>query len=130
MNELDRFVRHGLRPQAYIRYGDDFILFASTCRAAAEFCALAERFLQTQLQLALNPKNDVIVRAAAGLKFLGHDVSAKNIVVDRHTTKKVLSKISPRSVASYRSLYLPPEARKELDWILFEEYVDISELFM
>ena len=29
-NEFDRFVRHTLRPFAYIRYGDDFVLFVGS----------------------------------------------------------------------------------------------------
>jgi hypothetical protein len=36
INEWDRFVRHELKPLAYVRYGDDFLLYfadAATARA-------------------------------------------------------------------------------------------------
>jgi hypothetical protein len=114
-----------LKPQAYLRYGDDFILFCPTRRSAQRLRDEAGNYLQSDLSLRLNPKNDVIVSAKSGLKFLGHDVTADIAVVDKHTTKNILPKITPRNISSYRSLFLAEAVKKQLDWILLEKYVDI-----
>jgi len=125
LQEFDRFVRHQLKPQAYIRYGDDFVLFCPSRRSAHWLRDEANNYLQTELNLTLNPKNDVIVPAKSGLKFLGHDVTARSSIVDKHTTKNILPKINSRNISSYRSLFLEEQVKKQLDWILLEKYVDI-----
>jgi RNA-directed DNA polymerase len=125
LHEFDRFVRHILKPQAYIRYGDDFVLFCRTRRSAHWLRDEANNYLQSELQLTLNPKNDVIVAAKSGLKFLGHDVKAKSALVDKHTTKKILPKITSRNISSYRSLFLADAVKNRFDWILLEKYIDI-----
>jgi len=125
LHEFDRFVRHQLKPQAYLRYGDDFVLFCPSRRSAHRLRDEAKNYLRSEMNLALNPKNDVIVTAQSGLRFLGHDVTAELSVVDRHTTKSILPKITSKNISSYRSLFLAEPVRKQLDWILLEKYVDI-----
>lgn len=125
LHEFDRFVRHQLKPLAYLRYGDDFIAFAHTRRVAYQFQAEANEYLATNLGLSLNPKNNIVVPAESGLRFLGHEVDHDSAVVDRHTTRAVLSKVDLHNVASYKSLYLPDEAKHQLDWIITEKIFDI-----
>lgn len=127
LNEFDRFVRHRLKPQAYVRYGDDFILICPTRRAAFALRGQAEDFLHQHLRLSINPKSNVVVPAASGLKFLGHDITRAAVIVDRHTTKRILPKIGWHNVSSYKALALPTEAKNSLDWILLEKYVDMSD---
>jgi hypothetical protein len=124
LHEFDRFVRHQLKPQAYLRYGDDFILFCPTRRQAHQARRRAAEFLSQELSLSLNPKNDVVVPADT-LKFLGHQVDKNEAVVDRHTTASVLRKIDWHNAASYRALPLLNNGKTHLDWILLEKYVDI-----
>ena len=125
LNNFDRFVRHILKPQAYVRYGDDFILLAPTRKQVYRIREQATEYLHAKSGLAVNPKNDVVVQARAGLKFLGHAVTKSFTMVDKHTTRSVLAKVSWHNVASYRSLYLVEAARKELDWILLEKDLDL-----
>lgn len=125
LQEFDRFVRHQLKPQAYLRYGDDFLLFLPTRHQAYVASWQAADYLQQTLKLVVNPKNTVIVPASSGLKFLGQAVSDTFSVVDKHTTRRVLGRIAPHNTSSYRSLPLVPAAKNQLDWILLEKYVDI-----
>lgn len=125
LNEFDRYVRHHLKPQAYLRYGDDFLLFYPTRRQAHQTRELATRFLATHLGLSINPKNNVVVAARHGLRFLGHTITAMSTVVDDYTTRRVLKRLDSHNASSYRALYLVKEARNSLDWLLLEKYVDI-----
>lgn len=127
LHELDRYVRHVLKPLAYVRYGDDAVVWCRTRRQAEEVRRLANTYLAETLYLQVNPKNDVIIPPRAGLHFLGHVVTDSYIVVDRHTTRAVLAKSNGRSIASYKSLLLAEAPRRQLDWQLADE---IDDLFL
>lgn len=127
LNEFDRYVRHVLKPLAYVRYGDDMVLWCRTRGQAEQLRRQATDFLASQLYLAVNPKNDVIVPPGAGLHFLGHAVTSSYIVVDRHTTAAVLQKSHSRSVASYKALLLANTPKRQLDWLLIDEIEEILE---
>ena len=75
----------------------------------------------------VNPKNDVIVPARAGLLFLGHVITYSYVVVDKHTTQLVLKKATGRSIASYKALLLARIPRQQLDWLLLDEIEGILE---
>ncbi|MGC1176628.1 MAG: reverse transcriptase/maturase family protein [Candidatus Saccharimonadales bacterium] len=126
LNEFDRYVRHSLKPQAYVRYGDDFTLFYSTRRQAYQIRQQAIEFLKNDLRLTINPKNDVVIPASRGLKFLGHTITDETSVVDDYTTRSVLKKVDWHNASSYRSLPLSKEAHNRLNWILLEKNVDVD----
>lgn len=90
---------------------------------------LAVSFLSYNLGLTINPKNDIIVTSKDGLKFLGHTINKDLAVVDTHTTKSVLGKLSWQNAASYKALSLSGADKKSLDWILLENYFDVSQKY-
>ena len=120
LHELDRYVRHTLKPQAYLRYGDDFLLFYPNSRQAHQAREKAGEFLKNDLDLKLNPKNDVVIPARSSLKFLGHTITGETLAVDEYTTRRVLKRIDHHNASSYRALYLLKEVRNGLDWILLD----------
>lgn len=121
LHEFDRFARHTLKPQAYIRYGDDFIIFYPTRRQAYLAQETADKFLQKELDLKLNPKNNIVVPASKGLKFLGHTITGQTLVVDDYTTRRILKRIDHNNASSYRTLSLLKETRDCIDWILIDK---------
>ncbi len=127
LNEFDRYVRHTLKPQAYVRYGDDFILFAKTEQEAGGLRKSAGAFLAQNLKLRINPKNDVIVRAKHGLKFLGHQIKSDILRVDKNTSKSILEKASSQNIASYKTMHLSEDTKKNLEWRVMQEIFDIIE---
>jgi retron-type reverse transcriptase len=127
LNEFDRYVRHVLKPLAYVRYGDDCILFCRTRAVARQMRQKSVKFLTDELKLTINPKNDVIVPASSGLHFLGHAITDKYAVVDRHTTKSALQKTNIRNIASYKSLKLVKWPKRQLDWQLLDEITEIID---
>jgi hypothetical protein len=118
-----------LKPLAYVRYGDDAILFCKTRHEARKMRQNSVDFLKNELKLTINPKNDVIVPASAGLHFLGHAITDKYIVVDRHTTKSALQKANIGNIASYKSLKLVKWPKRQLDWQLLDEITEITSDF-
>ncbi len=120
LNEFDRFVRHQLKPFAYIRYGDDFIVFASTKRRAEEYRAKSKNFLGEFLKLSLHKKNDAIVPSESGLKFLGHAITKDFCVVDKATSRAALKRVTPKNLASYKSLKLTKGIEAKLDHKILE----------
>ena len=115
LNEFDRYVRHTIKPQAFVRYGDDMVLFARNSCLARTYREQGNAFLRSHLKLTLNPKNNLIVSSGCPLCFLGHVVTGRNIEVDRHTEKSVLGKLDLGNVASYKSLYLSEPSKSTID---------------
>lgn len=86
---------------------------------------LATAFLGKNLGLTINPKNDFVIASQSGLKFLGHDIVKDFALVDKNTTKSVLSKLVWHNAASYKALPLSQVDKASLDWALLEKYVDV-----
>lgn len=71
LNELDQFIKHGLRAHYYGRYVDDIILFHEKPDILNDWYTAIEDFLQDHLKLALHPKKKWINRVDRGLDFTG-----------------------------------------------------------
>lgn len=127
LNLFDRYVRHELKPLAYLRYGDDFILITPTRRQARHCQQVATELLYRSLGLRINPRSNVVVSTASGLHFLGHAVTAGYAVVDKHTSRSVLSKANLNNLASYQSLPLARQVKRELYWRVFDKAGEILD---
>ncbi len=70
LNELDQFVKRLLRSRAYVRYVDDFLLFANTKRQLWEWKkAIVDRL--SDLRLTLHERSSTVYPTSAGIPFLG-----------------------------------------------------------
>ena len=127
LNEFDRYVRHSLKPLAYIRYGDDCTVFAKTRHQAHEIRRNAIEYLHKKLKLTVNPKNDLVVRVDQGLHFLGHVITDKRVFVDRHTTRQALDRVNTRNLASYKSLKIIKWPKRQLSWLVLDEIDEILQ---
>ncbi|MBD3330009.1 hypothetical protein GF354_00595 [Candidatus Peregrinibacteria bacterium] len=103
LNEFDHFVRHNLKSDAYLRYGDDFILImkdrAELCMAKK--CAI--EFLEDKLQLFIK-ENDLIVKVNQGLKFLGMKISVDSVFLNKRNVKRIFKKLNSNNLPSYFGL--------------------------
>jgi retron-type reverse transcriptase len=125
LNEFDRWARHQSGALAYVRYGDDCVIFAPTRQVARELRRDATLFLHENLRLDVNPKNDVIVRSGDGLDFLGHHITSAEIIVDRHTTVAALSSVNYRNLASYKSLKFDNRIKRRFDHQVLDEITEV-----
>jgi RNA-directed DNA polymerase len=128
LHEFDRFVRHELKPTAYLRYGDDFILVGLDRETCLDYRHVSEQFLNTELELPLNPRNDAIVRSRDGLHFLGHRIYENGIVIEPATEQRVKERFNTLNAANYQALHLPRRLRKQLTWMLQENIDKVLDL--
>jgi TIR domain-containing protein len=70
LNPLDHYVNQELRPGAYIRYVDDFVLFDSCAAKLGEMRNAIDRFLEG-LRLAAHERKSRVYRCVDGVTFLG-----------------------------------------------------------
>jgi len=123
LNELDRFVKHNLKAKYYLRYGDDFILIHQDLEKVQEFRKLVVQFLNDSLRLNLNPRNDKILKAGHGLKFLGVVIRPDGRNLNRRNMKRIKNRITLRNAGSYYGLvkkHSLSEFRHEFDWWIYE----------
>jgi retron-type reverse transcriptase len=101
LGELDFFIRQVVRPLAYVRYGDDFVLWIDNQSAVMAARRMVTNFLHDDLGLELNARNEFIGRARQGLKFVGVQIFGSGSVVHRRTLCKMAGDLSSKNIASY-----------------------------
>ncbi len=122
LNELDRFVRHQLKPLAYIRYGDDFMLFCVNKTQALRFQEETTNWLGHQLVLEFNPKSNIVFPTKKSAHFLGHFIYRnRTIHIDSHMSRKITTQINTKNASSYHSLHQTARQKKLLMWNILEQ---------
>lgn len=112
LNELDRFVKHMIRPQAYLRYGDDFIVIAQSREKLAEYRKDIIAFLAARLILEINSKNDIMVKVRHGLHFLGCDIFPNGRRLKKRNRRRMARRLNTRNISSYHGLVRAHENAK------------------
>jgi len=74
LNGLDQFVKHGLKCRFYLRYVDDFVLLHAHQAQLRDWQQEIERFVQTELELRLNPARTRLQPVNNGIDFVGYIV--------------------------------------------------------
>ncbi len=110
-------MRHNIKPLAYVRYGDDFVVF---CRSKKEIDLAKQACLARldRLGLSVNSKQEKIVRSWHGLHFLGHVVNKDNSTISRKTRNLMLRRVNLRNISSYSSLKLSADVKRLLPWLI------------
>ncbi len=87
LNRFDHFVKETLRVQGYVRYVDDFVLFADSKEQLRDWKNEIARYL-AGLRLILHPNKTHIYRTADGVPFLGFRVWPCYRVVKKDKVKR------------------------------------------
>ena len=124
LNELDRFVKHILKPQFYLRYGDDFITIAPKRIILEDMRAQITRFLKNSLGLEINRRNDIILPMRRGIHFLGVEIYPTGCRLKTKNWYRVQSKLNQRNAASYHGLIKQHSKKKleQFDWLITKIY--------
>lgn len=118
LHELDRFVRHRLRPLAYIRYGDDVVLFVSNRHEAVCMRVAIGQYLEQELHLKLHPANGGTYKVSCGVYFLGHRIYPDSVVIAPSTVRRMQRRMSLDVVASYHAQQLSRQDRRDAAWFI------------
>ena len=85
---LDHYVLEKLRPAAYCRYMDDFVLWASSQAQLKTMLNQIDDYVKRNLKLSL--KKPVLGKTVTGLPFLGFLIKEKGIYLLRKSKKRVI----------------------------------------
>ncbi len=83
LGELDHFLKERLRVKAYIRYMDDFVLFAPRKELLHSYLGSLRGYLSEKLKLELKEKVTKIAPVSEGVPFLGFRIYPSLIRVQR-----------------------------------------------
>ena len=87
LDQLDQFVKRTLRCPAYLRYMDDFLLFAYDKPALHAWRAEIASFL-AGLRLVLHPKKSVVFPVKNGVDFVGFRVFPTHVRLRRSSVRR------------------------------------------
>jgi len=124
LNELDRFAKHTIKPQAYLRYGDDFIIISENLDQLKQNRDKIIEFLKEKLRLEINAKSDIIIKARWGLKFLGMEIFPKGRRLNKRNWNRAKSRLNLQNISSYSGLVKQHSKTKkiqEFNWIVLEK---------
>jgi retron-type reverse transcriptase len=97
LNELDQFVKHGLKIKNYARYTDDFVIVARDKEYLEAMKIAIDDFLKTKLKLELHPDKVIIRKFGQGLDFLGYVVKERCLLLRTKTKRRILKKMKSGS---------------------------------
>jgi len=123
LNELDRFVKHQLKPTAYLRYGDDFLLFDMDEERLRNMREEAVEFISNVLKLPIHSKNDLIFKAKNRLKFLGLILYPTGRNLNKRIKNRIKTRLNLKNASSYWGVVTKHSNKKaieELQWRLIE----------
>lgn len=124
LNEFDRFIKHSIKPLAYLRYGDDFIIIEIDLNRLHQIKGKSTKFLKEKLRLEINAKSDIIVRAKQGIRFLGVEIFPKGRRLNDRNWRRAESRLNSANISSYSGLvkkHSKGKRIKEFDWIILEK---------
>lgn len=93
LNELDQYVKHGLRINGYIRYADDFVFLSPDREELLVALPKVSSFLQGTLHLDLHPDKVWLKTLASGVDFLGWVHFPYHRILRTKTKKRMLKRL-------------------------------------
>ena len=93
LNELDQFMKHGLKEKYYLRYCDDFIILGRDKEHLINLIKPINRFLSVRLNLVLHSDKLVVRKLGQGIDFLGYVALPYYKVLRTKTKRRMFKKI-------------------------------------
>ena len=122
LNELDQFIKHGLKVRHYIRYADDFVMLSNDRQELEALLPCVQSFLRETLRLELHKDKVFFKTLNSGLDFLGwvhfFDHRVLRTTTKNRIFKKLHANLKPAAVNSYLGLLNHGNANKLRDKII------------
>ena len=96
LDPFDHYLKDHLGVKGYLRYMDDFVLFADTKKELLKLCEPIEVFLSDHLALFLKEKSTFLQRSGHGLSFLGMRIFPGIIRVKAENRRRSLKRIEKK----------------------------------
>lgn len=128
LNALDQFVKHDLKCPAYLRYCDDFLLFAADKATLWEWRAAIVDFL-AMLRLTLHAERAQVYPVKNGIPWLGFRVYPTHRRLLRRNIKAFLRRFRAQREAFQRRAVEPEKIQQSLRaWIAHAAHANTYRL--
>lgn len=97
LDRLDHHVKEVLRMPGYVRYMDDFVLFADDKPTLRTALAGVETFLGETLRLSLKSRDTLLAPARQGLPFLGWRIHRGTTRLRRENVRRAVKRLRLRA---------------------------------
>jgi len=98
---MDHYILEKLKPSAYCRYMDDFIVWASSQKQLKEIYIKINDYVKNNLNLTIKPP--VFGKTSSGLPFLGFLVKNKGIYLLQKSKRRVKDRMTEISALLYQN---------------------------
>jgi len=128
LNDLDQFVKHELHCRAYLRYCDDFLLFAADKATLWEWrAAIVDRL--AALRLTLHQDRAQVYPVQAGIPWLGFRVFPTHRRLRRRNVKAFARRLRAQRDAYHAGQITQDEVQRSLQaWIAHARHGDTYRL--
>jgi len=97
---MDHYILEKLRPSAYCRYMDDFVIWTNTQKQSNDLFAQVSEYVNIKLKLTLKPP--VFGKTTHGLPFLGFLVKDKGIFLLQKSKRRVKERMKEITALFYQ----------------------------
>jgi len=109
---MDHYILEELKPSAYCRYMDDFVLWSNSRKQLKDMFIQITEFVNKVLNLTLKPP--VFGKTTNGLPFLGFLVKAKGIYLLQKSKRRVKERMKEISALIYQNNIIDLKAAERL----------------
>ena len=125
LNELDQFVKHGLRIKYYLRYMDDFLVLDYDKREIRRIKEKIREFLQDKLKLELHPKKANLFPASKGIDFLGYRIFGSHSLLRKDTVKRFIKRTKTYQKKLNKGLLSQEKFNNSLQsWLAYAQFAN------
>jgi hypothetical protein len=128
LNELDRFVRHNIKPLGYVRYGDDFVMIFPDESSANSAAMRSAKMLLSELGLKVHKTNNVVIPVRRGVWFLGAKIFPSGTKILARTWRRIEAKIDVENLSGYYGLVETVGGRVQRDSLQFMSEIGVADI--
>ena len=121
LNQLDHFIKDGLREKYYARYMDDFLIIHPNKEHLLNLQDKIKKFLQKKLKLKLHPKKITIKHAKNGIPFVGYRIFYDHVKIRGNTLQRMQKKYRNK-VRAYHNDKITLEKLRETKSALYGHF--------
>ena len=98
LDPLDKFVKHKLKANYYIRYADDFLILSQNPSELLGYFIEINNFLKSTLKLFLHPDKIVLRKFGWGIDFVGYVALPYYSLPRKSTIKRIFRILSQKTI--------------------------------
>jgi retron-type reverse transcriptase len=118
LNALDQFVKHGLKIRGYVRYVDDFLLFANDKNTLHEAHQKITQFCGQELRLTLHERRAQVFPTQTGIPFLGWRIFSSHLRLRARNARTFYKRYRQNCIAVGKRKMLVSQLTKSIQgWV-------------